>query len=349
MIFCTLFDSNYLDKGLVMYRSLKNVGCDFRMYILAMDEKCREVLKSYNYPEIIVIPLEHFVEAAGLAEVRTTRSAGEFCWTCTSFLIHHVLTEFKEAVCTYVDADLCFYDDPKCLTDEMGEKTVQIVEHRYNRSVSGKITSVNSGKYCVQFNTFKNTPDSLELLDWWKQRCFESCNADPKKSGILGDQGYLESWEYKPNVSVLRHLGGGVAPWNVIQYKLVSSDNKIILEEKSTGKTFPLVFYHYHNIRYFEKNKVNICVSEPWMEDRALIECLYLSYLRDLDKTKNELEKRFGVYPLLKSHPAYQNIKKRTLSDRLRSIDRMFFYKLFERTVISKKNKKYEYLNNISF
>ena len=96
MIFCTLFDSNYLDKGLVMYRSLKNVGCDFRMYILAMDEKCREVLKSYNYPEIIVIPLEHFVEAAGLAEVRTTRSAGEFCWTCTSFLIHHVLAEFKE-------------------------------------------------------------------------------------------------------------------------------------------------------------------------------------------------------------------------------------------------------------
>ena len=38
MVYCTLFDSNYLDKGLVMYDSLVNSSCKFILYILCMDD-----------------------------------------------------------------------------------------------------------------------------------------------------------------------------------------------------------------------------------------------------------------------------------------------------------------------
>ena len=351
MVFCTLFDSNYLDKGLVMYRSLKKVKRDFKMYILAMDEKCRNVLNDYNYKEIVVIPLDVFVKDNGLEEILKTRPRGEFCWTCTSFLIDYVLTEYNEEICTYVDSDLCFYSDPQCLINEMGDKTVQIVEHRYNPSISGKLVGSKSGRYCVQFNTFKNTPDSLELLRWWKEQCFESCTISAGGNNVWGDQGYLEKWGDKPDVSVLQHPGGGVAPWNVIQYRLVTKDSAVVLEQKSTGKQFPLVFYHYHNISYIERNKVAISVYEPWKEDRSLIEHLYINYLRELDKTKSELNERYGFFPLLKSHPALKNVqkKKKTISSVLRSVDRLFFYKLIDKLVISQKRKKYAYLNEISF
>ena len=48
LTFCTLFDSNYLDKGLVLYESMANVMENFKLYILAMDEKCEDILKDMN-------------------------------------------------------------------------------------------------------------------------------------------------------------------------------------------------------------------------------------------------------------------------------------------------------------
>ena len=45
-IYCTLFDSNYLDKGLVLYHSLCACEPDFRLYVFAFDERCREVLEA---------------------------------------------------------------------------------------------------------------------------------------------------------------------------------------------------------------------------------------------------------------------------------------------------------------
>ena len=60
LTFCTLFDSNYLDKGLVLYNSMKECMEKFRLYILAMDEKCREILKEMNLSNVVVISLQEF-------------------------------------------------------------------------------------------------------------------------------------------------------------------------------------------------------------------------------------------------------------------------------------------------
>ena len=208
----------------MMYRSLVATGCNFKMYVLAMDEKCKEVLDAYSYENQIVISCDNFCEEMGLSEIRKTRKRGEFCWTCTSYLIDYVLTKYGEQICTYVDSDLCFYSNPQCLIDEMGDKTVQIVPHRYNSTIQGYLLSLGSGTYCVQFNTFKNTRDAMDLLHWWEDRCLESCaNTSLKNDGVFGDQGYLEHWGEKDNVEVLKNLGGGVAPWNLMQYSLCDS------------------------------------------------------------------------------------------------------------------------------
>ena len=43
-IFCTLFDSNYIDKGLVLYDSMCECIGEFKLYVFAFDEKCFELL-----------------------------------------------------------------------------------------------------------------------------------------------------------------------------------------------------------------------------------------------------------------------------------------------------------------
>ena len=354
MVFCTLFDSNYLDKGLVMYRSLVKTDCDFKMYVLAMDDKCKEVLDSYNYNNLITFSLDSFSDEVGLSDVRKTRPRGEFCWTCTSFLIDYVLTKCNEPICTYVDSDLYFYSDPQCLIDEMGDKTVQIVEHRFSDSMIDCYRKSQSGTYCVQFNTFKNTSDALELLRWWKSKCLESCSIDNPNSGVFGDQGYLENWGDKYNVSVLKHLGGGVAPWNVGQYQLAEDETVSmppLLLEKKTQRKFDLVFYHFHHITYYEAHKVNTHVYVFGNADDSLIRHLYIPYLRALDETKNELKERFDVYPLLMSHPGMREYEKKKLKfgDLIRKLRHLNVLKKMILKYDARRQKRDEWKNIISF
>ena len=329
MIFCTLFDSNYLDKGFVMFNSLKRLNVDFKLYVLAMDEVCYKVLSdekdnNVNGKELIPVSLDEFLSFeinSDIKPLRHKRFWAEFCWTCTSYLIDYVLTVKKEKICTYIDADLYFYNNPEILIDEMQDKTVQIVPHRFTNSEFDKMAEQHSGTYCVEFNTFKNARNSLELLRWWKAQCFKECSVKSSEKAF-GDQKYLNGWEKKDFVSVLENLGGGVAPWNIRQYKMCDKDN-LILEEKKTVKKFELVFYHFQHITYITPHKININVYNAYQSgvDSRIIKAVYIPYLKELDHAKNILNEKYGIYPILYEHPALEGtIKKRTFLDRLKAL-----------------------------
>ena len=51
LFFCTLFDSNYLTRGLAMYESLAKHCDDFHLFIFSFDDKCLEVLKKLKLAE----------------------------------------------------------------------------------------------------------------------------------------------------------------------------------------------------------------------------------------------------------------------------------------------------------
>ena len=120
MIFCTLFDSNYLDKGLALHRSLCRVSGDFKLYIYAFDDKAREVLTSMDLPHVIVLKKDDLKAAYPVLEkLEKERSKAEFSWTCTPTTIEYILDHYNEPNCTYIDADLWFFQDPKVLADEI--------------------------------------------------------------------------------------------------------------------------------------------------------------------------------------------------------------------------------------
>jgi len=352
MIFCTLFDSNYLDKGLVMYRSLCDHVKEFKLYLLAIDQRCKEIIDAYRYENIYTIDVDSFAKEMDLSDIRETRSLGEFCWTCTSFLIDYVLTKCGENSCTYIDSDLCFYSDPTVLLNEMGEKTVQIVRHNFLNSPYGRIMQLNSGTYCVQFNTFVKEDKALELLHWWEERCRESCS-NMSSTGVFGDQKYLEGWEKYKFVSILDNLGGGVAPWNVSNYLRTSKENynnSIRFIEKNTGKEYELVFYHFHNLKYYDYTKVNIGVYEVWKADMELVHEIYIQYLERINKTKEELKNRFGFYPFIKIHPGLVRTKsKKSIKEWKYNLKNRPLDRLYIKTFFKIRQKKYASLNILEF
>src|SRR5690606_18781443 len=103
--FCTLFDSNYLSRGLVMYDSLVTYCPEFHLYVFAFDQLALETLTQLNLPSLTVISLADF-EDEELLKVKGERSRAEYCWTCTSSTIQYVLDHFEVENCTYLDADM---------------------------------------------------------------------------------------------------------------------------------------------------------------------------------------------------------------------------------------------------
>ena len=280
--FCTLFDSRYLSRGIALYRSLERVcGRDFHLYIFAFDEKSLAVLRRLNLSSATIISLNEFEDEA-LLRVRPTRSAAEYCWTATSSTIQYVLRHYSVESCTYLDADMMFFDSPRILFDELREDSIIITEHRYSPQYDKE---AKSGKYCVQFVTFKNDERGRSALQWWRERCLEWCY-NRFEDGKFGDQKYLDDWTTRfHGVHELQHLGGGMAAWNVQQYDVFEKNGKLFGKEKLTEKEFPVVFYHYHYVRLFTDGTVELGRIKLTEQVKTL---LYVPYFYRLEEAKRE-------------------------------------------------------------
>ena len=275
--FCTLFNTTYLSRGLAMYHSLEQNCPDFHLYIFAFDAHCYEVLSNMTLPKVSVISLEEFENEALLA-VKPGRTAQEYCWTSASSTIKYCIETFNLDHCTYVDADLLFFSNPQILMDGMAEKSVLITEHRYTPCYD---QSVKSGIYCVQYMTFKNTEEGMEVLNYWVDSCLEWC-FNRFEDGKFGDQKYLDNWtEQFSCVQVCAHLGAGVAPWNIQQYNFKSKSGKPRGVELASGQEFDLVFYHYHGFSYSVKNSYML-THAVYQLSRNQIKQIYRPYVAAL-------------------------------------------------------------------
>lgn len=329
MVFCTLFDSNYLDKGLVLYNSLERCCDDFKLYIYAFDDKCFEVLSDMELRNVVVIRLSDLEDKYPiLLKLKEERSKAEYSWTCTPVSIEYILDVYNETNCTYIDADLCFFSDPKVLIDEVSQNDEHIIitPHRFSDSLKDRRLLNRSGKYCVEFNYFDNTEESRKALSWWRDKCFEWCYHvyEPER---MGDQKYLMKFpELFTGVHELQNLGGGVAPWNLAQYEYTGrmEGSAPVLIEKRTGKEFPVVFYHFQSMRYVSKDLI-IVRSET--HSKKTKDVLYRPYLIDIEKTRKLLKGYgidFDVRQSYASNPVIRFVQKYVLRFKLKSISDLY-------------------------
>lgn len=282
--FCTLFDTNYLSRGLALYKSLEQVCNDFHLYIFAFDNPTYEILNKLNLKRATIISLEQF-EDPELLSVKNDRTIAEYCWTATPATIYYVLKNFGAESCTYIDADVYFYSSPKVLFDEFKDNSIFITEHRF--SPEYKKDERENGKYCVQFITFKNDKHGLEALTWWKSQCVAWCY-NRHEDGKFGDQMYLNDWTTRfKNVHVLQHLGGGLAGWNISQYEFVKEKEKFYGIEKKSGKQFDVVFYHFHYLRFYTNGKLDL---GPRIISDNVKELFYKPYLKELEEIKRRIK-----------------------------------------------------------
>lgn len=243
--YCTYFDRNYLTRGLALIDSLRRTeSSEWMLFVVCMDEMTHVVLRRLALPNVHLVPL-HDIEYRdrALLSVKPSRSLVEYYWTLTPTIILRLLERHPDIVLlTYLDADLYFFSSPQPLFDELPGGSILIHEHRFSPRQSHLAT--HNGRFNVGLLSFRRDGNGLAALRWWRERCLEWCFVRYEQ-GKMGDQLYLNDWPDRfEGVVVLRHIGGGVGPWNHDQYTIgLSGDGQVRINEQ------PLIFYHFHSFK----------------------------------------------------------------------------------------------------
>lgn len=286
--FCTYFDSNYLLRGLTLYRSLQATGFVFHIYVLAMDDCTLTTLTRLRLPGLKIIPLRDLETwAPELAPAKQNRSLIEYYFTLSPYLPLYVLAhEPQVKLVTYVDADLYFYRSPQPIFDQLGDRSLQAIEHRYPPHL---IHQQAYGRFNVQFLSFRRDEVGLACLNRWRTQCLAWCY-DRLEDGRYGDQKYLDEWPvlYRDHLRIVEHPGAGMAPWNWATAPIHWIDD----EPHPAGQ--PLIFYHFHGLKIFRPWFISTGLLDWGLMPRKLARWIYAGYIRELRRSHRFVKQHGG-------------------------------------------------------
>ena len=277
---CTLFDSGYLIKGLAMIDSLAKWCPGAHVFVLCMDDDARKILTALARPYITCISLAD-IETDALLEAKKTRGVAEYCWTLSPCLPSYIFdTHAHVDLITYIDSDLLFYSPVQPIFDEIGERSIAIIEHRFAPRL--KEREVN-GRFCVEWVSFRRDEEGMRCLARWKEQCIEWCYYRLEE-GRMGDQKYLDEWpSLYPNCQIIDTTGAGIAPWN---YEKLAFSKAANGELQVDGK--PLIFYHFHQFQLLDNGKFDR-LSTFYTSVCAEPEDVYTFYERALTVALSEI------------------------------------------------------------
>jgi hypothetical protein len=305
--FCTLFDRNYLWMGVCLHASLVRHVPGFSLHVLCMDDLAHEVLTRLALPGVTLIRLSELEDEA-LLRVKPTRTAGEYCWTCTAALVRHVLSRNPGVdLVTYLDADLFFYGGPGPVFDEIGAAPIAIHEHRFPPRLASLEKA--AGKFNVGWVSFRRDPVGLACVERWREQCLAWCFGR-LEDGKFGDQMYLDEWPGRyPGLHMIASKGAGLGPWNVERYRIARGADGVLRSDEDA-----LVFYHFHGLRLHEDG-TTLAPAEYELAP-AVRELVYAPYLDELARTRRRVEEvapgfRHGIWPRPAPLPWYERWLRR--------------------------------------
>ncbi|MBX3750702.1 MAG: hypothetical protein KF897_11495 [Opitutaceae bacterium] len=274
--FCTYFDAGYLTRGLALHASLARHAGDFSLAVLCMDAAVEADLRRRNLPGVRLLPLEPFVaKYPALAAARGNRTKLEFYFTCTSWLMHHLLVELPPGeLLTYLDADLCFYGPPDLVFAEIGSASVAITPHRFPSALAHL---ERYGRFNVGWVSLRHDATGQACARDWADKCADWCynQLEPER---YADQKYLDAWVDRFPVTVsLEQKGVNFAPWNARDCIVSAGPDGPLVDGA------PLVFYHFHALVHLGRGLYDPSLHryDATLTD-GLRDLVYLPYLREL-------------------------------------------------------------------
>jgi hypothetical protein len=246
--FATLFDRNFLARGMALCDSLHRHCPVFTLYVLCLDDASHEEITAAaeRRPGIVPIHLRE-IEAhdPALKAARTDRSLIEYYFTLSPCLPLYVLKRYgPDHVCT-LDADQLFFSDPTPLFGLLRDHSVLITAHDFS---PGLEEFRKYGAYNVSFQIFKHDDVARGCLERWRSQCLDWCKDEyDEPSGRFADQKYLDGWPslLGDRLHVFSRPGVGLAAWNFNRFRLSKGESGYLVDGQ------PLMLVHFHGFKPF--------------------------------------------------------------------------------------------------
>lgn len=280
-IFCVYFDKGFILKGLALHESLMRTTPKAQLWILALDKYTETLLKKMKLKNTTVVSLNDF-EDKELLVVKGTRSLVEYYWTCSPSWPLYIFNKSPDTkYVVYLDADLYFFSSAFDGVDEIGNKSLLAVEHRFPKGLEG--LAKRNGRFNLAFNVFRNDETGIKCLKRWRKQCLDWCYWKPEE-GKMGDQGYLDEWPklYKSLV-ISKNLGLDAAPWNISQYKITKKGGSVFVNGER------LVCYHFHQFQILGPNNFNRVYG--YTLSKNVTEYIYKPYERAIGQQYERVKK----------------------------------------------------------
>jgi len=239
--YCTLFDRNYLPRGLALHRSLLRHGGEFRLHVLCLDEATTETLGSLRLERVDLIPIAA-LEARDreLKAVRPVRKPAEFYFTCKPVLLACLLERHPDAErITYLDSDLYFFSSAAAAEAELRANPVALSPHAFGPKSAFRI---RYGRFNAGWVSIDTSEEARRFVTWWRERCIEWCQLVVEDERF-GDQKYLDRVPELFPGTALAHRGVNAGPWSL------DPDSVEVARDQVTLGGKPLVVFHFHNVR----------------------------------------------------------------------------------------------------
>lgn len=289
--FCTLFDKNYTAFGLALIKSTFRFVPQAKYYVLTLDEMSYKVLKDLDDDRIKPFLLADVSPAYFNSD---KYSYPQKCWISQPHFCKFLLTEQNLDHVIYMDSDCYFLKSPIQLIENLmsSEISATIVPHNYSKDWIRYLPI--SGKYCVQFNYFKNDSEGLKIVDTWLADNLKYDRLNPDK---VPGQLSLDTWlNISQKVKEISDPNYGSAIWNIQNFS------------HNTSKD--IVFYHFHALSFLSTSKADF--GSHKLPDFA--KKIYFEYCKEVISINRQLNTKYPGQDFIrfkKKAPGLKNLLRR--------------------------------------
>lgn len=270
-----------------------------------MDDESHSKMTELNLDSVVVIKFSELeAHDTELYSKKSTRSLVEYYFTCTPAICNYIFDVFPDIdLLTYLDADLYFFSSPEIIFEEIGDKSIAIVEHRFSRF--GR-QFIKLGVFNVAWISIRRDEQGLNCLSEYRKQCLDWCY-DYLDGDKYADQKYLDKWPAKySSLKVIQNKGVNLACWNIGNYRIEKKDNIIYADNDA------LVFYHFAGFKQLNPGFYTTSISSYFVRLNKVTKLdIYTVYIRKLmsnsvnqditKKTVNPKNLKFSLHKSIKS------------------------------------------------
>jgi hypothetical protein len=257
-IYCTIVQGKYAIRAMVLFESFKQYNTN-NFIILSLDEESDNLLKKYRHDNLTILNYSKF-STENITALKNNRSTVEFCWTCKSYLISYIFTNYINIEwAIYIDSDSCIFGKLDKVLPNDTSYSVLLTPHR-STQIYFNSQIEKSGIFNAGFIGFKNDKNGVSVLNWWLNKCTSSCSS-VVTSDVYGDQLYLNQIPilYK-GIFECKHLGINAAPWNITD-KLITKNNSSFFVNNDELLHFHFQGFEFINHFLFDIYKGNFKIN----------------------------------------------------------------------------------------